>query len=147
MLHLIYVDDNPDDYYVIKKSLQKISLPIEFKWLKSGTEFLNYLQQKEPYTNRKDFRAQHVVLLDVNMPEIDGFEVLAKVKEKFKEKVSKVPIIMFSSSNQPEDIEKSLSLGASDYLVKPSGYLETCSILEDLFTKWGNIQNTPENCL
>lgn len=144
MIHLIYIDDNPDDSYVVKKCLQKISLPIELDCLKSGTEFLNYLQKNEPYQNRESIKSQHFILLDINMPGFNGIEILAKIKEKFSGDVLKIPVIIFSGSKQKEDKEKCINLGVSEYLVKPNSYTETCIILKELLIKWSNPHNTPE---
>ena len=143
LLNLIYVDDNPDDSYVVGKCLQKIALNITFNWLTDGKELLNYLQKKGSYENRKNIKAQNFILLDINMPGLNGFEALSKIKEDFKGDILKVPIIMFSSSDRDEDKEKSRTLGASGYLVKPNSYPEICFALEDLFIKWGDLHKTP----
>ena len=106
MLHLIYTDDNPDDGYIVKKCIQNIALPIRFNWLSDGKGLLNYLQKREEYLDRKSTKAQHVILLDINMPELSGFEVLSAIKEDVNQEILKIPIIMFSSSHREEDTHR-----------------------------------------
>ena len=143
LLHLIYTDDNPDDSYIVGKCLQKASLLTQFNWLNNGKELLSYLQKHPPYQDRKNIKAQHFILLDINMPGLDGFEVLSHIKLISNEEVLKVPIFMFSSSDREEDREKSLKLGADGYLVKPAHYQDLYSILNNLLMIWNDPHKTP----
>lgn len=142
-LHLIYIDDNPDDIFVVKRCLSKISLPIQFDSFTKGRDLLSYLQRKDRYQDREKTKAQHFILLDINMPDLDGFEILSTLKENFNEEILKIPVIMFSSSNRKEDKDKSMELGAVDYLVKPNSYPEVCDTLKELLVKWSDYKENP----
>lgn len=109
------VDDSESDAYLARKCYEKSVASNEFIWLKSGEELIEFLDKV-----RSDVAPMPaVVLLDINMPGIDGFEALATIRAVpvFKE----VPIItMLTNSNDPRDIEKSRKLGSNGYFTKPS---------------------------
>lgn len=102
-----------DDQMYIRKMLQMVLqengyLTREFA---NGNEFLGYIQTMNE--NEKPM----LILLDIMMPEISGFEVLQKLTED--EKTKDIPVIIISARNQKEDVLQALKLGAKDYMVKP----------------------------
>lgn len=102
-----------DDQMYIRKMLQMVLqengyLTREFA---NGNEFLGYIQTMNE--NEKPM----LILLDIMMPEISGFEVLQKLAED--EKTKDIPVIIISARNQKEDVLQALKLGAKDYMVKP----------------------------
>ena len=109
------VDDSESDAYLARKCYEKSSLTNEFVWLQDGEELIELLD---------GVKAGHspmpaLVLLDINMPHINGFELLAKIRSVPEFEV--IPIItMLTNSNDPADIQKSKDLGADGYYTKPS---------------------------
>lgn len=112
---VVMVDDSESDAYLARKCYEKSTATNEFIWLKSGEELIEFLEKVRD--GQSPMPA--VVLLDINMPGIDGFEALAKIRAVpvFKE----VPVItMLTNSNDPRDIQKSRELGSNGYFTKPS---------------------------
>ncbi len=112
---IVMVDDSESDAYLARKCYEKSSLTNEFVWLQDGEELIELLD---------GVKAGHspmpaLVLLDINMPHINGFELLAKIRSVPEFEV--IPIItMLTNSNDPADIQKSKDLGADGYYTKPS---------------------------
>lgn len=141
--HIIYTDDNPGDALIMENCIHKISPLIQLSCFKDGIEFLNYLNKTHTFAQRKESRGQHIIIIDVNMPGLTGYEVIKIIKTHDNEDLHKVPIIMFSGSSRLEDIEKSKFYGAHDYLVKASTYQDTIFILKSFVERWAPLQKTP----
>lgn len=102
-----------DDSAYIRKMIQMVLEQNGFltRGFGNGNELLKYLE------NMKEEQKPMLILLDIMMPEVNGFEVLEKVS--LVEELKKIPIIMLSVKNQKDDVLKALKLGARDYIVKP----------------------------
>lgn len=102
-----------DDSAYIRKMIQMILEQNGFlsRGFSNGSELLKYLE------NINEEQKPMIILLDIMMPEVNGFEVLEKIS--LVEDLKKIPIIMLSVKNQKEDVLKSLKLGAKDFLIKP----------------------------
>ncbi len=104
--HILIVDDEPVNLKVLKNHLEQDGFRITMA--KDGQEALNLLDQGEKF---------HLVLLDVMMPRIPGYEVCQKIRERYL--LSELPVIMVTAKNQVSDLVEGLSIGANDYIVKP----------------------------
>ena len=102
-----------DDQMYIRKMLQMVLQENGYitREFANGNEFLGYVQTMNE--NEKPM----LILLDIMMPEISGFEILQKLNED--EKTKDIPVIIISARNQKEDVLQALKLGAKDYMVKP----------------------------
>lgn len=110
---IIMVDDNETDLDIGRRFYQYSKLENPFLTFSSGTELLEHLAKVEQ--GEEPFPA--VVLLDVNMPQLSGFETLARIREK--DVFGKVPVVvMLTNSDNPQDIQRSLDLGADGYQAK-----------------------------
>ena len=119
-LDLLFVEDSINDGHLIKRILRKENLTDNFTWLKDGEEALNYFSNKTSTIPK-------VILLDIKMPKVNGFEVLEQLKSDSRTK--DIPVVMYSSSVEESDIKKAYALGANSYLKKP----ETLNDMKDLF--------------
>lgn len=113
---IIFVDDSKDEIFIAEFyfRLSKIKNPL--KTFTSGLEFLEHMEKVE----KGEANMPALVLLDIRMPEIDGFTVLKKLRSM--EKFRKLPVVvMFSNSDAPSDIEMAYKVGADGYKTKPTG--------------------------
>lgn len=108
------VEDNPDDIFLTNMLLQRNRVHINFTHFRDGEECVNYLGDKTKTLNgsRPD-----LVLLDLNLPRIDGREVLKFIKQN--PDLQSIPVVILSGSSAPADIEQVKKLGANAYLIKP----------------------------
>ena len=114
---VLYVEDDDAAYLLLRLTLEEADAPIELHRAIDGEQALAFLRQNAPFENAA--RAD-LILLDLNLPKKGGMEVLADVKAD--ERLNSIPVVVFSSSSRTVDKNRSLELGAKEYLVKPSSF-------------------------
>ena len=136
---ILIADDDNDDQYMIKQAFNGISLTEEIQTVSDGVELLDYLFKKGKY---RDVRTPvpKIILLDLNMPKKDGRECLKEIKNHSD--LKKIPIIIYSTSSNPDDISYAYDHGASSYIIKPYSYQELVKIMEVFKQYWFNIVKT-----
>ena len=114
---LLLVEDEPDHAYLIKEALKNNGhLANEIIWVKSGSDAVDYVYNKGKY-KRNNAANPCLILLDIKLPELDGFEVLKIIKSD--DNYKSIPIVMLTTTRNSEDVKKALMLGANDYITKP----------------------------
>src|ERR1051325_2897000 len=98
--------------------MEKSQVDCRLSIARDGQEAIDYLEAHLLDPAQKEAHLPSVVLLDLNMPRVNGFEVLTWVKSK--PEFSKLPVIIFSTSDLQSDVDRAFALGASDYIVKPT---------------------------
>lgn len=136
---ILIVDDDMDDQYMIKQAFSSINLNENVQTVNDGVELLDYLHKRGKY---KDVQVliPKVILLDLNMPKKDGRECLKEIKSNSK--FNKIPIIIYSTSSNPDDIAYAYEHGASSYITKPYSYQELVKIMDIFKQYWFNIVKT-----
>ncbi len=112
-ISILLVEDNDGHAKLIERNLRKVNLLNPIVRARDGVEALEYLQGEagEPITPPR------LVLLDINMPRMDGFEVLRRIKSR--EDLRKTPVIMLTSTDSQEEIDRCYQSGANGYVSKP----------------------------
>ena len=129
-----YVDDDKDDLSIFKETVN--SLGITPHLYNDGYKLLIKLENADPLKS--------ILFVDLNMPKINGFEVIKAIRKS--EKFKQLPIIVFSTAKNPQSIKTSMEIGASMYLPKPTslaGYQKT--IIHVLSFNWDSHTVTPDN--
>lgn len=111
-LPIYIVEDDEDDLVLLRYCLQHCSISLPFEFHGNGEAFISFLQKES-----SPIAPAFIVLLDLKMPKVDGFDVLAWLKKD--PRYAKNPVVILSSSNMAEDVQKAYALGASWYLQKP----------------------------
>jgi CheY-like chemotaxis protein len=119
LVEILLVEDNPEDAEITLRALRKSSLANHVHWVKDGEEALEYLFCSGRYAARAAGQCPKLVLLDIKMPKVDGFEVLRRVKGSA---LREVPVVVMTSSSEERDVLKSYQLGVSGYIVKPVSF-------------------------
>lgn len=114
---LLLAEDSETDTLLMKSACRKAGFTNPLQTVKDGVEAMNYLAGEAPYTDRYQFPLPTVLLLDLNMPRKNGFEVLAWVRQH--PALKRLPIFVLSSSERVVDVEQAFNLGANAYLMKP----------------------------
>jgi len=112
---LLVVEDNPADAELLRQLLKTLNRPHEAYFAQDGVDALDFLQCRSPYV---DAPAPSLILLDVNMPRMNGHELLARLKSD--PELCVIPVIMLSASSSPHDIRKAYQAQANCYVLKPT---------------------------
>lgn len=114
--NVLIVEDNPADWYLWKELFSEtLHMPI-IHWARDGTEALEFIAQRHEHQSDN---MPHVIVLDLNMPRIDGYQLLQLLKNDTR--AAHIPIIVLTTSNAASDQEQCADLGASLFLTKPGG--------------------------
>ncbi|GAB3943382.1 response regulator [Spirosoma harenae] len=133
MADVLYVEDNPNDADIFTRLMRKLGRPITFTILSSGTEAINYLTGQGKYQGQKQSLPK-LVLMDLNLGGISGFEVIEKARAHDKTRF--LPIVAFSTSDNPKDIESAYEMGVNAYVVKPGNYQGTGTVISRMCDFW-----------
>lgn len=127
---ILIVEDSDDDFYAMQRALGKPA-PRAVVRCNTGSAALDYLFQRGPYT--KAIRPA-LVLLDLNLPGTHGHTVLAQIKADAA--LRAIPVVIISTSNNPEDVERCYVAHAAGYVVKPLSYPTLRQALQHLCAYW-----------
>lgn len=124
---LLHAESNQEEAYLFGKMLTKAGLPHRLFTVQDGQQTIDWLAGSNEYNNRSLHPLPDVLLLDLNTPKKDGFEVLKWIKEQrqFKD----LPILAVSASEDPEQIKRAYELGATSFFVKSDGYDDIAEFL------------------
>ena len=125
MIDVLYIEDNPDDIDIFKRVVKKIEQPPTYCVLNSGISAIRYLSEEE---------TPRMLLLDLNLPGASGLDILQQVRAGGQYR--NLPIVVYSTSDNPRDMRQAFDLGANAYLVKPGGYRETSEMLRRAIDFW-----------
>jgi len=137
---ILIADDDHDDQYMIRQAFTSVGLNENVVTVNDGVELLDYLFKKGKYKSG-EILIPKVILLDLNMPKKDGRECLKEIKSSSA--LRTVPIIIYSTSSNPDDINFAYEHGASSYIIKPYSYQELIKIMEAFKLYWFTIVKTP----
>lgn len=141
VITILLVEDEVDHANLIKNVLRKNGNTVaqNIQWVKDGKEAIDYLSRKGKYTE-ENAPTPNIILLDIKMPILNGFEVLAKLKSD--KRLRLIPVIMLTTSEDFQDISKALGLHANDYLVKPFGWLNFEEKIKEMGKYWAFTSDT-----
>ncbi len=135
---VLLVEDSAPQIFIVRKLMDDIANLELMHVAKDGQQALEFLSNPV-----KDATADFpdLMLLDINMPHMDGFELLEKMKSD--PALRSLPVTMFTSSSSQEDVDKSFALGASGYITKPLGLEELEVALRDFASYWARTSELP----
>ncbi len=115
--HILVAEDDPTDAYFFQRAFKRAGIPVMLHFVRDGQEVIDYIQGEGQFADRKAHPLPQLVLLDLRMPRLDGFEVLDWIRRQ--PGLNRLQIVIFSSSGEPKDINRAYGLGATWYMVKP----------------------------
>jgi two-component system response regulator len=130
---VLFVDDNQSDVKLALYAIHYEELPHTFKVFRDGEDALNYLRCRGPYADRPASPPK-LVLLDLNLPKVGGFEVLRTIKTDPIMKT--IPVVVLSSSGQVGDMQMSYALGANSYIQKPANLEAFRTVMGRIKSYW-----------
>lgn len=130
-LDLMLVDDEAADLAIFAKALTKSNFRIKLHALSAGQEAIDYLEAKGPYADRSLHPLPDVIVLDLKMPGLNGFDFLAW--RKASPIFLNIPVVVLSGSNNQDDIQRVFQLGANKHLEKPSHFDDWKAVVADIY--------------
>ena len=135
---VLLVEDNPDDVLITQRAWKKASIKNRLFVLNDGEAALKYLKKEEEYSK---VSAPGLVLLDLKMPGVNGFDVLKVIKAEAT--LRRIPIIVLTSSDNKQDIDLAYRLGCNSYIVKPVGFENLLKAVTEIKDYWLEISKIP----
>jgi CheY-like chemotaxis protein len=126
---IFYIEDNEDFVDVVERAIGQIDGTTVLRTIDDGALALNTLERLA-----EDKTKPKLILIDLNLPGLSGLDLLKRIKET--QALKYVPIIMFSTSDNPKDIRSSLEFGANAYVTKPLGYSNLVKCLSAMHDFW-----------
>jgi two-component system, response regulator len=138
---ILLVEDNSDDELLTLRSLRKSNIANEIAVARDGAEALDYLCGRGAHTGRDTRELPAVVLLDLNLPKIDGLEVLRRIRAD--ECLRLIPVIILTSSNEDQDMIEGYGLGANSYVRKPVEFEGFSEAIRQIGLYWLVVNQAP----
>jgi CheY-like chemotaxis protein len=131
---ILLVDDSPTDAELCIDTLERHKLANQLTWVKDGEEALEYLFAEGRYRDRQTSQPPQLILLDLAMPKVNGFEVLRRIRSDFSTR--SIPVVVMTSSQEDRDITESYNLGVNSYVSKPVVFDEFAHTVAQLGMYW-----------
>jgi len=141
-VEILLVDDSELDAELTIRELNKHNMANNLVHLKNGREALDFIFAEGPYSNRKISSPPKVILLDIQMPKLNGIQVLEKIKGD--PRTRKIPVVILSSSRENPDIQTCYDLGANSYIVKPVNFEGFAEAIRNLGFYWLLLNNSAD---
>ncbi|MDA3953092.1 MAG: response regulator [Bacteroidales bacterium] len=138
---ILLVEDNDDDIELVQLALNTGYVNSQLDVVKDGEEALEYLFCKKRYKDKNCDELPALILLDLNLPKLNGFEVLKEIRAN--EKTSFLPVTIFTSSSQEKDIVDSYKLRANSYIQKPVDFESFRETIQNLGLYWLILNKKP----
>jgi len=138
--YILLVDDDKYSVEFILEALKKHNLSHRLKVFRDGGEVLAYLFPAEGNHRRDSYELPKVIILDLKLPKVNGFEVLRRIKSS--ERTKMIPVAVFTSSTDDNERVESYRLGANSYIIKPLEYENFVSAASEIGLYWAS-RNMP----
>lgn len=140
---ILLIEDNPDDIKLTQRAFNKskIAEKISIEVARNGNEALDFLFGKGAYIYRNTKVMPAVILLDLNLPRMNGFQVLERIRADKRTKL--IPVIILTSSKEEQDIKKAYEIGANSYIRKPVDFKKFSDATQQLGLYWVGLNESP----
>jgi CheY-like chemotaxis protein len=138
-VRVLVAEDNEDHLYLTVRALRELEgVRLEVDTVRDGEEALDYVYRRGRFEDRP---RPHLILLDLKMPKVNGFEVLEQVKADAD--LRTIPTVVLSSSERPEDVDETYRLGANSYMMKPGSAAGLREGLRRMGQYWTSLASLP----
>lgn len=132
---ILLIEDNEDDVILTRRALEKIDSTLQIDFCQSGSGALNYLFPQNGETVLPD-----LIILDLNLPIINGFDVLQAIRSN--ERTRAIPVVVLSSSREESDLRRATELGANSFIRKPIDFVKFREVADLIARYWLEINET-----
>lgn len=140
---ILMADDDVEDRELAMEALRLAEITNPVAFVNDGVELLDYLRHMGQYAEKDSSPAPALILLDLNMPRMNGHAALREIKAD--RVLSKIPIVVLTTSKSIDDVEETYRLGAQSYMVKPASFLDFVDKLRNMAAYWFGTVELPED--
>lgn len=130
----LVVEDSDEDFFAFERIVRKLSITQSIYRCSDGDEALDFLYHRGQYTDPKQAPRPSIILLDLNLPGIDGRDVLSQIKQD--RDLSIIPVVVFTTSSNPKDVEICYQQGVNSYIIKPINVNKLMRSIQLLIEYW-----------
>lgn len=141
-IEILLVEDNPDDVAMTVRALRKAKIVNHIKVVRDGAEALEFIFGEGANRTRRADSVPKLILLDLKLPKVDGFEVLKRVKNDLRTK--HIPVVILTSSREHRDVVAGYQLGVNSYVVKPVSFEGFVDAVGKLGMYWLTLNQAPQ---
>lgn len=136
---ILMIDDDEEDFELVREALGSRQLKVDLYWAEDGDEAMDFLLHRGKYG---EMSTPDLVLLDLNMPGKNGFEVLRDLKAN--EDLRKIPVVILSSSTDSRNVFSGYNIGANAFMLKPLSFDEMAEAMQSLCQYWFAVVQLPK---
>lgn len=140
---VMLIEDNADHAELVIRTLEEHRIANKVRHFSDGQSALDYLFGRGEFSDPASNMRPHVILLDLRLPRVDGIDVLKAIKEN--DELKSIPVVVLTTSEAEKDVAKAYAHHANSYLVKPVGFDEFKSLMDDLGFYWLSWNTNPDH--
>lgn len=138
---ILFIDDCPEDVESFRRAIEMTGYNAAIRWCEDSPAAMDYLVQNDAPDDERKYPLPDIVFLDLNMPGMDGRELLSFIKGDAI--LKKIPIVVFTSSKNEIDVYESYQCGANSYICKPNDFKDLIELLRGILHYWFEIVMLP----
>ena len=138
---ILMAEDDPDDRFLAEEALEEARLANNLHFVHNGEALMDYLYRRGDYADASSAPRPGLILLDLNMPRMDGRQALQAIKAD--PSLRRIPVVVLTTSKAEEDILRSYDMGASAYVTKPVTFESLIEVMRVLGKFWFEIVQLP----
>tara|TARA_R110000868_G_scaffold225785_3_gene478078 strand:- start:1100 stop:1561 length:462 start_codon:yes stop_codon:yes gene_type:complete len=140
---ILMADDDEDDRLLTHDALIESRVLNQLHCVEDGVELLQYLRREGKYIDKVLYPSPSLILLDLNMPRMDGRQALQQIKAD--PKLKSIPVVILTTSKQEEDMIKGYDLGAASYIAKPVNFEDLVDLMKAIGNYWVEFVELPNS--
>jgi CheY-like chemotaxis protein len=138
---VLIAEDDPSDVFLLRRAFSAAGVSASLHFVRDGQEAIDYLGGEANYSDRNEFPLPDLMLLDLKMPRLNGFDVLEWLRQQ--PGLKRLLVTILTSSDQARDIDRAYDLGANSYLLKPHGTTELAELVQRVQRYWLDLNQRP----
>ena len=138
---ILVADDDEEDRMMISDAFRESRLKNQIRFVENGVELMDYLHHRGKYSSAQEHPLPGIILLDLNMPKMDGREALKEIKSNAE--LKRIPVVVLTTSKAEEDIYRTYNLGVNSFVSKPVTFESLVNIIREIGRYWFEIVELP----
>ncbi len=138
---ILIANDDEDTRFFLGEALREVRLAIRSEFVENGEQVLDYLYRRSQYAGSSNWRRPDLIVLDLNMPRLDGLEALTSIRSN--PDFQKIPVVILTTSHRSGDISLCYRLGANSFISKPVTFEGLVEVMKTLCQYWFEIVSLP----